>query len=70
MFRTTLLALAATATIGAAALTPTTASAHYYGGYNWYGAHNYGGYHHRHRHYGYSFYRGGHRHHHYYRYRW
>jgi hypothetical protein len=39
MFRKTILALAATATIGAAALAPTSASA-------WYGRGYYGGYHH------------------------
>jgi hypothetical protein len=46
MFRKTILALAATATIGAAALTPTVASAHWYGRGYW------GGYHYHH-HYGY-----------------
>ena len=67
MFRKTLLALAAAATIGTAALMPTVASAHYYSGYGGYGAHYYGGYHHRYHHYGYSSYRGyGYRHHHHY----
>jgi ABC-type sugar transport system substrate-binding protein len=46
MFRKALIALGATAVIGAAALTPTAASAH------WHGWH--GGWHHYH--YGYGFY--------------
>jgi hypothetical protein len=54
MFRKTLLALAATGAVGMAALTPTTASAHYsWYGSGWYGSGYYGGYHHRHHHYGY-----------------
>ena len=58
MFRKTILALAATATIGAAALAPTSASAWYGRGYGYCGGyhhhyhHNYGGYSRGYRHYG------------------
>jgi hypothetical protein len=41
MFRKIILAIAATAAIGAAALTPTTASAAWHGG--WHGGHHWGG---------------------------
>jgi|SwirhisoilCB2_FD_contig_31_21201527_length_374_multi_6_in_0_out_0_1 hypothetical protein len=62
MFRKTLIALAATATLGVAALAPTSASAWYGGGYGYrsYG----GGYHHHHHYnggYGYRGYGGGYR---------
>ena len=49
MFRKTVLALTTIATLGAAALVPTAASAGYYG-------HGYG-YKHRHYHYGYCFWK-------------
>ena len=41
MFRKTVLAIAATAAIGAAALTPTSASAHWHGG-GWHGGGGFG----------------------------
>jgi hypothetical protein len=57
MFRKMILALAATATIGAAALAPSAASAHWYGG--WYGrGYGWGGYYHHHHHHHYGYYRG------------
>jgi hypothetical protein len=44
MLRKTMLALAATAAIGAAALAPTSASAHW-GGWGWHGGWHHWGYH-------------------------